>query len=143
MVVREEEAGEGALGRVVAEEVVDGLEEALRLVEGERDLAAEVRLEVRHEQRGGDALAHHVADDEAQTVGAEAQEVVVVAAHRARGEAGPRVVERAEGGPGLGEEPGLHLAGDRQLVRGATLGLELARRPRGARLRPHGSPRRS
>ena len=52
VVVGEEEAGEGAFGRVLAEELVDGLEEAPRLVEGERDLAAEVRLEVRHEEGG-------------------------------------------------------------------------------------------
>ena len=73
----------------------------------------------------GDPLSHHVPDDEAQAVGAQAQEVVVVAAHRVRGEAGARVVERPQRGPGLGEEPGLHLPGDRELVGGAALGFEL------------------
>ncbi len=125
MVIGEEEAGEGAFRRVVAEEQVDGLEEAPGLDESEGDLAAEVRLEVRHEEGGGHPFPHHVPDDEAQAVGAQAQEVVVVAAHRLRRKASAGVVERLQGGHGLGEEPGLHLPGDRELVDGAALRFEL------------------
>ena len=132
VVVREEEAREGAFGRVLAEEAVDGLEEAPRLVEGERDLAAQVRLEVRHEEGGRYPLSHHVPDHEAQAVRAEGQEVVVVAAHRLRGMTHARVVEGPEGGPGLREEAGLDLPCDCELVNGAALGFELFGERRGA-----------
>jgi hypothetical protein len=44
MVIGEEEGGEGAVGRVLAEELIDGAEEALRLVERDGALAAEIGL---------------------------------------------------------------------------------------------------
>ncbi len=69
-------------------------------------------------------------------IGAQGQEVVVVPAHRLRGEAGAGVVERLQRGPGLGEEPGLDLPRNRQLVNGAALGFELL--GHGAAPRLHG-----
>jgi hypothetical protein len=44
VVIGEEEGGEGAIGSVLREELIDGAEEALRLVEGDSALAAEIGL---------------------------------------------------------------------------------------------------
>lgn len=43
-VIREEERGEGAVGSVLGEELIDGAEEALGLVERDSALAAEIGL---------------------------------------------------------------------------------------------------
>ena len=44
LVIGEEEGGEGAIGSVLREELIDGLEETLRLVKTDRALASEIRL---------------------------------------------------------------------------------------------------
>ena len=49
------------------------------LVAREGELAAEIGLKVGHEKSCGDALSGDVADDEAETIVAEGEEVVVVA----------------------------------------------------------------
>ena len=94
---------------------------------GEGELAAEVGLEVRHEQRGGDAFAGDVADDEAEAVVAEGEEVVVVAADVTGLDAEAGVVEGLERGQRLGEELGLDLLGDLELLCGAAFGLDVVR----------------
>jgi hypothetical protein len=124
VVVGEEESGVGAVGGVLEEETVDGLEEELGLVAGEGELAAEVGLEIGHQESGGDALACNVADDEAKTLVAEGEEVVVVASDVAGLDADAGVVEGIERGKGLGEETGLDLLGDFELLGGAAFGLE-------------------
>ena len=124
VVVGEEDGGIGRVGGVLEEEAVDGLEEELGFVAGEGELAAEVGLEIGHQESGGDALACDVADDEAETLVAEGEEVVVVAADVAGLDADAGVVEGIELGEGLGEETGLDLLGDLELLGGAALGLE-------------------
>ena len=124
VVVGEEDGGVGGVGGVLEEEAVDGLEEGLGLVAGEEELAAEVGLEVGHEKRGGDAFAGDVADDEAEALVAEGEEVVVVAADVAGLDADAGVVEGFERREGLGEEAGLNLLGDLELLGGAAFGLD-------------------
>src|SRR5216684_657840 len=79
IVFGEEESGEGAVGCVVAKELVDGAKEALGLVEGDGALAAQVGLQVSHQEGGGDAFPGDVADDETDALAAEIQEVVIIA----------------------------------------------------------------
>jgi hypothetical protein len=124
VVVGEEDGGVGAVGGVLEEETVDGLEEELRLVAGEGVLAAEVGLEIGHQEGGGDALASDVTDDETEALVTEGEEVVVVAADVAGLDADAGVVEGVEWGKGLGEEAGLDLLGDLELLGGAALRLE-------------------
>jgi hypothetical protein len=81
VVVGEEDGGVGRVGGVLEEESVDGLEEELRFVAGEGELAAKVGLEIGHEKSGGDAFARDVSDDEAEPLVTEGEEVVVVAAN--------------------------------------------------------------
>src|SRR5882757_8105767 len=125
IVVGEEDGGVGGVGGVLEEETDDGLEEELWLVAGEGELAAEVGLEIGHEQGGGDAFAGDVADDESEPLVAEGEEVVVVAADVAGLDADARVVEGFERRQGLREEAGLDLAGDLELLCGAAVGLDL------------------
>ena len=124
VVVGEEDGGVGAVGGVLVEEAVDGLEKAVGLVAGEAELAAKVGLEVGHEECSGDAFAGDVADDEAEAAVAEREEVVVVAADVAGLDADSGVVEGFERGERLGEETGLNLPGDLKLLCGATFGLD-------------------
>ncbi len=65
VVFGKEEGGERAAGRVFAEELIDGAEQALGVVSGNGALAAKVGLQIGHEESGGDAFAGDVADDEA------------------------------------------------------------------------------
>ena len=124
VVVGEEERSEGAVGGVLGEELIDGAEEALRLVERDSALAAEIGLQIGHEESGGDAFAGNVADDQAEAVGAEIEEVVVIAAYCARWIAVTRIVERLDGGTELGEKAALDFVGNFQFLGGAAFEFE-------------------
>ena len=97
VVVGEEDGGVGGVGGVLEEEAVDGLQEELRLVARECELTAEVGLKIRHQKSGGDAFAGDVADDKAESLMAEGEEVVVVAADVAGLDADAGVVKGFEG----------------------------------------------
>ena len=124
VVVGEEDGGVSAVDGVLVEEAIDGPEEELGFVAREGELAAEVGLEIGHEERGGDAFAGDVADDEAETLVSEGEEVVVVSADVAGLNADSGIVECVECGEGLREEAGLDLLCDLELLGGAALGLE-------------------
>src|SRR5579859_7918487 len=87
VVIGEEERGEGAVGRVLREKLIDGLQETLGVVERDGALAAEIGLQIGHEEGGGDAFAGNVGDDQAEAVGAEVEEIIIVTADGACGEA--------------------------------------------------------
>src|SRR5229473_1766848 len=53
VVFGEEESGERAVGRIVAKELIHGAHKALRLVQSEGALAAQVGLEIGHQESGG------------------------------------------------------------------------------------------
>ena len=110
VVLGEEERRVGALDRVLVEELVHRPAGTLRLLQRGRALAAQVGLEVRHQEGGRDSLPRDVADHEPEAFLAEVQEIVVVAADLASLDAQPGVLERARGRQRLREEPGLHLA---------------------------------
>ena len=127
VVVGEEDGGVGAVGGVLEEEAVDGLEEELGFVAREGELAAKVGLKIGHEESGGDAFAGDVTDDEAEALVSEGEEVVVVAADVAGLNADAGVIEGVEGGEGLREEAGLDLFGDLEFLSCAAFGLDLLR----------------
>ena len=80
VVFGEEECGEGAIRRVVAKKLVYRAQEALGLIESDGALAAEIGLKIGHEESGGDSLSGNVANDEAEALAAEIQEVVIITA---------------------------------------------------------------
>jgi hypothetical protein len=86
-----------------------------------------MRLQIGHEECGGDSLSGNVADDEAQAVRTEREEVVVIAADvpSLRTEAG--IFEGSGRRETLREEPGLYLPCDIQFVSEAALEFKLFR----------------
>ena len=121
---REEQRGEGSVGSIFAEELIDGAEQPA-WIDGHGALAAEIRLQVGHEQRGGNAFARDVADDQAKTLFAQMQEIVVIAADMASLAASTGKLQRWQGGKRLREEPRLNLFGDFQFLGRASFGLKL------------------
>ena len=121
VVVGEEDGGVGGVGGAVEEEAIDGLQEELGFVAGEGELAAEVGLQICHEEGGGDAFAGDVSDDKAETLVAEGEEVVVVTAYVAGLDADAGVVKGFEQREGLGKEARLDLLGYFELLRAAAL----------------------
>ena len=125
VVVAIKKSGESAVGRVLREELIDGLKQPLRVIEKVRALAAKIGLKIRHQESRGDALAGDVADNQAETVGAEVKEVVVVAADRASRVAMAGVVEPADWRTNLREKAALDFVGDFELLGCPALGFEL------------------
>lgn len=94
------------------------------MIESDGALAAEVGLEIGHEESGGDAFAGYIGDDEAEALAAEIEEIVVVAADMAGRETETGKFESFERRQSLGEEAGLHLLGDFEFLSSAALGFE-------------------
>src|SRR5467141_252709 len=123
VVFAEEKGGEGAVGSVVAKELVHGAQEALRLIQSDGALAAEIGLQIGHQESGGDSFSGNVADDEAEPLLAEIQEVVIIAADFESLDADSRVFQGLERRECLREEPGLHLFGNFEFLDGAAFGF--------------------
>src|SRR4051795_3240199 len=68
IVLGKEERRIGALGSVVIEEPVHGLQKLLRLIQSDGALAAQVRLKVRHQESRGDALSGNIANYQAKAL---------------------------------------------------------------------------
>ena len=124
VVIGQEERGEGTVRSVLREELVDDTKNIFQAVLRDGALAAEVGLEVGHEESGGDALAGNVSDDEAEAAGAEVEKVVIVAADGARGIAVTAIVERGNWGANLREKAALDFAGDFEFLGGTAVELE-------------------
>ena len=124
VVVGEEKSGKGAVGSVLGEELIDGLEEALGVVKRDGALAAEIGLQIGHEESCGDSLPGNVADDETETIRAEIEEVVIVAADGARRAAVTGIIETADGRTKLWEKAALDFVGDFEFLGGAAFGFE-------------------
>src|SRR5579864_4360562 len=121
----EEQSGVSAFGGVLVEQLVDGTQEALRVIESDRALAAQVGLQVGHEEGGANSLPGRVADDQAETILAEVEKIVVVAADLVGLNATAGIFESVEARQGLRKQASLHALGDFQFLRGAALGFEL------------------
>ena len=124
MVVGEEERGEGAIGRVLREELVDDAKNIFQAIVRDGALAAQIGLQVGHEQCSGDAFAGNVADDEAEAVGAEVEKVVIIAAYGARGITVTAIVERLNWRTDLREKTALDFVGDFEFLGGAAFEFE-------------------
>ena len=116
MVVGEEERGEGAVGRVLREELVDDAKNIFQAIVRDGALAAQIGLQVGHQQRSGDAFAGNVADDQAEAVGAELEKVIIIAAYGARGITVTGIVERMNRRAALRKKTALDFVGDFQFL---------------------------
>ena len=117
--------------------MIDGAEETLRLVERDGALAAEIGLQIGHEKSGGDAFAGNVTDDQAETVRAEVEEVVIVASHGTCREAVTRVVSLSIDGRICGKS-GTDFRWRFQVPARRGVRVRVWRRLRGAGLRERG-----
>src|SRR5208282_4322388 len=124
MVVGEEERGEGAVGRVLREELVDDAKNIFQAIMRDGTLAAEIGLKIGHEQRSGDAFAGDVADHEAEPVGAEVEKIIVIAAYGARGITVAGIVERVDRRANLRKKTALDFVGDFEFLGGAAFEFE-------------------
>ena len=104
--------------------MIDGAQEALRLIERNGALAAEIGLQIGHQQRGGDAFARNVADNEAEPAGAEVEEVVIISADGARGKAVAGIIERGNWRTDLRKKAALNFVGDFEFLGGAAFHFE-------------------
>lgn len=96
VVFGEEECGESGVSGVIAEKLIDGGEQTLRVVHGDGALAAEIGLKIGHEKSRGDAFAGDIGDDEAEAILAEVEKVVVVATNVAGGKTESSKFQRFE-----------------------------------------------
>src|SRR5467141_2986532 len=124
VVYGEEEGGEGAVGSVVAKELVHGAQEALRLIQSDGALTAEIGLQIGHQKSGGDSFSGNVADDEAEPLLAEIQEIVIIAADFAGLNAKAGVFEGFQRRLRLREKPGLDLLGNFDFLPSAAFGIQ-------------------
>ena len=99
----------------------------MRVLEGNDALAAQIRLQIRHQQSAGNSFSGDVAQHQRDPILTQMKEVVVVATDLASLNADARIVECFQGWKGLGEESGLHLLGDLQFLSGAAFGFKLLR----------------
>ena len=98
--------------------------------------AAQVGLQVGHEERGRDSFAGNVRDDEAETILPEVEEVVIIAADLAGLDANACVFHRGEGRKSLWEKTRLDAFRNFEFVGCAALRFLLC--GGGAALRFHG-----
>jgi hypothetical protein len=124
VVIGQEERGEGTVRSVLGEELVDDTKNIFQAILRDGALAAEIGLQIGHEESGGDAFAGDVADDEAEAAWAEIEKVVIVAAHSARWIAVAAIVERGDRGANLGEKAALDFAGDFEFLSSAAFEFE-------------------
>ena len=124
MVVGEEERGEGAVGRVLREELVDDAKNIFQAIVRDGALAAQIGLQVGHEKGSGDAFAGNIADDQAEAVGAELEEIIIIATYGARGITVTGIVERLNRRADLREKTALDFVGDFEFLDGAALEFE-------------------
>ena len=127
VVIGEEKRGEGAVGSVLREELINSLEEALGMIKRDGALAAEIGLEIGHEKGGGDAFTGNVTDNQTETVGAEIEEVVIIAADSAGGIAVTRVVQPVNRRPDLRKKAALNFIGDFEFLGDAAFRFEFCR----------------
>src|SRR5258706_885136 len=106
VVFAKEERGVRAVRGVFAEELVHRAQETVGLVVGNGAETAQIRLQVGHQECGGDSFAGDVCYDEAKPVLAEVEEIVIIATDLASLDADAGVFQSGEGWHRLREEAG-------------------------------------
>ena len=125
VVFGEEERGVGALVGILVKELVHGTQQALGFVEGDRALAAKIRLQIGHQKSRGHSLARDIGDYQPEAPAAQVEKIVVIAAHLAGLDASARIFDGFDRRQSLREEPGLYLFGNLQFLCGAAFRFQL------------------
>src|SRR5579862_247813 len=128
VIFREEERGISVVGGILVEQLIHGLQQLPRIIPHDRALAAQVRLEIGHEQSTSNSLPSDVAEHQADSILAEIEEVVIISSDLSSLDADACVIQGFERRKVLGKESRLHLHGNLKLVSGAALGFEFLRR---------------
>ena len=125
VVLGKKERGESSIRRVLTKKLIDGTQKALRLILGESGLAPQVSLKIGHQECRRNSLPRNVADDQAETLAAKVEKIVVVTANLACLMTNPGVFQRRDRRELLRKKTRLHLFRDLKLLRGAAFGFEL------------------
>jgi hypothetical protein len=125
VIFSEEKCGVVAVGSIFIKQLIHRPQELARLLCGDRALAAQVGLQIGHQQSARDSLTCDIANDEAKPVLAQIQKIVIVSPHLPRLKTRARVFQSASCRHSLRKEPRLHLPCDFQFVRGATFRFDL------------------
>src|SRR5262252_1052288 len=124
IVLRKEERGIRAVDSVLIKKTIYRTKEDFGICQGKGRLAPHVRLQICHQQRRGNALAGNVADDKADVLLAEIEEVEIVAANLASLQAETRIFEGFDVRLNLRKQAGLDLLSDFNFLSAATFGLK-------------------
>src|ERR1035438_5467971 len=112
VILGKEQGGVGAFRRILVKQTIGQLQEALWLIECDSTLAAQIRLQVGHQERGRDSFSRNIAHYQPKPILTEIKEIVIITAHLACLDTSSRVIERANRWKRLRKEPGLHLLGN-------------------------------
>ncbi len=130
VVVSEKQRGVSAFDGIPVEQLVDRTQKEFRLRQDEGALAAQVGLQIGHEQGSGDPFPRDISDHESEALLPEIEKVKVVSADLASLAAQTGIFKCLHLRMHLGEEASLHLPGDLNFLSGAALGLIfLSQRP--------------
>src|SRR4029077_11505514 len=124
VVIGKQKRGVGTVASVVIEQAVHRPEQHFGLIEGQRRLAPQAGLQIRHQQSGGDPLAGNIADDQPQPLWPEIQEIEIIPSNLARLQADTRVLYRFQLRLNLRKQPRLHLPRYFEFLGGAAFGFE-------------------
>lgn len=99
----------------------------MRLIASDCALAAEVSLQIGHQESGRDSLACNIGKDQSELVVAKIKEIEIIAADMAGLNASAGVIHRFGWRHLLGKQPRLHLPGNLKLGCRAALGFKFFR----------------
>src|SRR5882757_2741124 len=109
VILAKKQSGIGAVGSVVIKQLVDRVQQTLRLVPCNDALAAQVGLQIRHQESAGNSLPGDVTQHQTESFLAQIEKVVVIAPDLARLNTSAGILEGFQHRKRLGKEPGLHL----------------------------------
>src|SRR5271156_1382518 len=90
-------------------------------------LAAQIGLQVRHQESAGDSFSCDIAQYQPHPILTEMEEVIIIATYLAGLNADARVIQCSEGRKSLWKESGLYLLGNLKLVGRAAFGFQGSR----------------
>src|SRR5256885_190984 len=105
----EEQSCVRVVGGILIKQLIHRSQQPLRVVPGNGTLAAEVRLQVGHQESARDALPCNVAQHQSNPLSSEVEEVVIIASDLASLAAESRIFQRPQSRETLWEESCLHL----------------------------------
>jgi len=111
-----------AIGSILIKELIDRSQELLRLIGGNRALASEVCLKIRHQESGSDSFSGDIGNDQPKPSTTKVQEIVVVSANLAGLDTSAGVFKGSNLRHPLREQSRLDLSCNFEVPSGAALG---------------------